>query len=93
MTPSKSNKLKENCSPISSNCVVWQGEDLPCIGLCRGDSISDVTYKLAEEICSIKNNFNLTDVDLECILTVCKPTPEPAKTIGNILNLIINKVC
>lgn len=93
MTPSKSNSLKENCSPISSNCIVWQGNDLPCIGLCRGDSISDVTYKLAEEICSIKNNFNLTDVDLECILKICTATPEPAKTIGNILNLIINKVC
>jgi hypothetical protein len=73
--------------------VIWQGPNLPCINLCTGDSVSDVIYRLADEICKIKDNFNLTDVDLECILTICQPTPEPAKTIGNILNLIINKVC
>ena len=30
------------CSPISSNCVVWQGPDIPCIQLCTGDTVSDV---------------------------------------------------
>ena len=93
MTPIKSSTNKESCSPISSNCVIWQGPNLPCINLCSGDSVSDVVYRLADELCKIKANFNLTDVDLECILTVCQATPEPAKTIGNILNLIINKVC
>lgn len=93
MTPIKSSTNKESCSPISSNCVIWQGPNLPCINLCTGDSVSDVIYRVADELCKIKDNFDLTDVDLECILTVCQATPEPAKTIGNILNLIINKVC
>ena len=93
MVPVRSNLNKETCSPVSSNCIIWQGPDLPCIGLCREDSISEVTYRLAVELCNLKDNFDFTDVDLECILKVCTTSPEPEKTLGNILNLIINKVC
>ena len=93
MTPTNSNLNKESCVPVSSNCVIWQGPDLPCIGLCKEDSISEVVYKLALELCTIKDNFNFTDVELTCILKVCTTVPEPEKTLGNILNLIVNKVC
>ena len=37
------------CSPTSSNCVIWQGPDLACIKLCKGDTVSDVVAKLAAE--------------------------------------------
>lgn len=93
MLPSKSNLSKENCSSTSSNCVVWQGPDISCISLCSGDTISDVTYKLAEEICTLKNNIGVTDVDLTCLVKVCQQTPEPSKTLANILNLLVSKIC
>lgn len=93
MIPSKSNLSKENCSPISSNCVIWQGPDIECINLCNGDSVSDVTYKLAEEICILKENIGVTDVELTCLVNVCQTTPEPSKTLANILELLISKVC
>jgi hypothetical protein len=93
MEPIKSNLNKENCSPISSNCVIWQGPDLPCIALCTGDTVSDVVYKIAVELCEIKDSFGFTDVDLTCLLNICSTVPEPQKTLTNILNLIINKVC
>jgi hypothetical protein len=93
MIPSKSNLSKENCSPISSNCVIWQGPDIECINLCTGDTVSDVTYKLALEICELKENIGVTDVDLTCIVKVCQTTPEPSKTLANIFELLISKVC
>ena len=93
MQPVRSNLNKESCIPTSSNCIIWQGPNLPCIGLCKEDSISEITYKLAVELCNIKDNFDFTDVDLECLLIVCTLSPEPEKTLGEILNLIINKVC
>jgi len=93
MIPIKSNLTKESCSPVSSNCVIWQGPNLPCIGLCTGDSVSDVIYRVAEELCDIKDSFGFTDVDLTCLLTMCSTVPEPQKTLSNILNLIINKLC
>ena len=92
MLPSKSNN-KENCSPTSSNCVVWQGPNISCINLCTGDSVSDVVYKMAEEICVLKEEADITDVELTCLLTVCQNTPQPNQTLANVLQLLINKVC
>jgi len=89
----RSNLEKESCSPVSSNCVTWQGPDLPCLNLCKGDSVSDVVYKVAVEICNLKDNIGLTDIDLTCLLEVCNATPEPTKTLANILELLISKVC
>lgn len=92
MTPTKSNLNKETCSPVSSNCVIWQGPDITCLNLCKGDSISDVTYKLATEVCTLINNMGISAVELTEIVNACGSTPEPAKTLTNVLNLIIGKV-
>lgn len=93
MTPSKSNLNKESCSPISSNCIIWQGPDLSCINLCTGDSVSDVIYNLAVEICKIKDELNLEDVDLKCLIDNCALCPDPQKTLEVVLQLLIDKVC
>jgi hypothetical protein len=73
--------------------VVWQGPDLHCINLCKGDSVSDVVYKTAVEVCQLKADLGLSDIDLTCLVQVCQTTPEPEKTLTNILTLLVNKVC
>jgi hypothetical protein len=93
MKPLRSNTEKETCSPVSSNCVVWQGPDLCCINLCAGDSISDVTHKLAIELCNIQHTLTLTDLDLKCLFDQCIACPEPEKTLHIVLQLLIDKVC
>lgn len=93
MKPYASNSQKDTCSPISSNCVIWQGPDLVCINLCKGDSISDITYKLAMEVCELKSAAGISDLDLTCLVKVCSTTPEPQKTLANILELLITKIC
>jgi len=93
MIPISSNSNKENCSPISSNCVIWQGPNLPCLNLCKGDSVSDVVYKVASELCEIKSATDISDVDFSCLLSLCTATPEPEFTLAAILQLIIDKVC
>lgn len=93
MIPNKSNLNKENCSPVSSNCVIWQGPDLSCINLCTGDTVSDVVHKLAVEICDLKDQLNLSDLDLKCLVDNCLTCPDPEKTLGIVLQLLINKVC
>lgn len=89
----RSNLEKESCSPVSSNCVTWQGPDLLCLNLCKGDSVSDVVYKMAVEICTLKDSIGLTDLDITCLLQVCSTTPQPVKTLSNILELLVSKVC
>lgn len=93
MIPYKSNSDKENCSPVSSNCVTWQGPNISCINLCKGDSVSDVVYKLATQLCDIKDSTDMTSVDFNCLLTKCAGSATPLLTIAGILQLIIDTIC
>lgn len=87
MIPTLSNTSEQGCSPVSSNCVIWQGPNLPSINLCTGDTVSDVVYKLAQYIVD-SGNAQL-DIDLSCITTAIVTD----MSVDNILTLLINKVC
>ena len=77
------------CSPISSNCVVWQGPTLDCIGLCNGDTISDVVAKMATELCTLLDQTNVTNYDLTCLgITACVP-----KDFQSLIQLLIDRIC
>lgn len=97
MLPVKSNTAEQGCSPVSSNCVVWQGPDLPCINLCNGDTVSDVVYKVAVQLCTIKDELKLSDLDLTCLTTFCTSVgPAPTtnnRTLSAVLDFIIKKIC
>ena len=95
MLPTKSNTADKGCSPVSSNCVIWQGPDLSCIDLCNGDAISDVVYKVATKLCTIQTSLDLSTLDLSCLVSFCSATnPAPTtKTLSAVLDFIIDKVC
>ena len=77
------------CSPISSNCVIWQGPDIPCIKLCTGDTVSDVIAKLATELCTVLDTLNITSYDLSCFnLTACAPNDFQA-----LIQFLIEQIC
>jgi len=77
------------CTPTSSNCVIWQGPNIDCINLCTGDSISTVVFKLAEELCTIMNQLDLTNLDLTCL----KVGTNPPDTFSELIQILINKIC
>jgi hypothetical protein len=94
MIPSNTNTTAP-CSPISSNCVVWQGPDIACIALCNGDSVSDVVAALATKLCEIIDsacdcNPDLAGLDLKCTLAAGASTPE---TLEETIQIIIDFVC
>jgi hypothetical protein len=77
------------CNPVSSNCVIWQGPNIPCIKLCTGDTVTDVVYELAKQLCTILDQVNISTVDLSCLkLTTGKPT-----NIKALLQILIDKIC
>jgi hypothetical protein len=77
------------CSPVSSNCVIWAGPNIPCIKLCTGDTISDVTFKLATELCTILDYLNVSNYDLSCFnLASCQPN-----NFQELLQFLINRIC
>lgn len=77
------------CSPTSSNCVIWAGPDLGCINVCKGDNITDVTAKIATEVCGILDTLNINSYDLDCFnLVNCAP-----QTFQDLINFLIVKIC
>jgi len=83
------NNTKDGCVPVSSNCVIWQGPDIPCIGLCKGASVSDVIAKLGEELCKIMDYMKVSNYDLECLgVAACPP-----KDFAALIQLIITRLC
>ena len=89
MLPVKPSNNQQNCNPISSNCVTWQGPDIACISLQKGDTVSDVTYKLAVELCDILEQTKIENFDLTCFEPVC-PKPE---NFNQLIQFIIDKLC
>lgn len=90
MIPVSSNTITNGCNPISSNCVVWQGPDIPCINICTGDTVSDVVAKLATELCTILDQTSLTNLDLSCL--TLSPQDIPAD-FSELQQLIVDELC
>jgi hypothetical protein len=88
MLPTKSNHTKDGCVATSSNCVIWQGPDIACINLCKGDTVSDIVAKLAIELCEVLDYVNLSAYDLSCLDLAVQPT-----TFDQLIQLIITRLC
>ena len=94
MIPTSSSATTNGCDNISSNCVIWQGPDIACIDLCSGDTISEVTKKIADKVCAIITdgvtaNPNLTGLDLTC-LNIQGTTPT---TLVPVLQAMVVQIC
>lgn len=83
------NKDEPGCNYTSSNCVIWQGPDLDCIKLCKGDSISDVVAKLATELCSVMELLDVVNYDLTCL----NIKPVAPTNFHDFLQLLIDTIC
>jgi hypothetical protein len=83
------NRDEPGCNFTSSNCVIWQGPDLDCIKLCKGDSISDVVAKLATELCTVLDELDVTTYDLSCL----KITTAPPTKFHDFIQLLVETIC
>lgn len=83
------NYTKESCNPISSNCVIWQGPDIECLSLCKGDTVTDVVYKLALQVCAIFDTLQLpNNYDLSAFnLNNCGP-----ETFQELIQFILDRI-
>jgi len=88
MKPVKSNLSKNGCSPVASNCVTWDGPDLCCITECSGDTMSNVIFKLSQELCYHRALLDLSVLDLGDLTL----PGDGSRTPANVLQAIINRI-
>jgi len=84
---------KTACSQItSSNCVRWDGPDIECLDLCYGESVSEVVYKLGNELCTLLDTLNVSNYNeilQDCpALNECEPLD-----IGGLFEFILTNIC
>lgn len=81
--------MTNGCMPISSNCVIWQGPKIPCLNLCKGDTITDVLYKFATDYCALLEQLDPEKYDLSCLnSTSCTITD-----FKDLIQALIDKIC
>jgi len=84
------NKKNGPCDPISSNCVIWQGPDLPCVDICNGDSISAVIAGLCDQLVILQNGsgggIHISQINQTTL------NGGPATTETELIQLIINNI-
>jgi hypothetical protein len=83
------NLNKSGCDAMSSNCVVWQGPDIPCLNICKGASITEVMYQIATSFCEMYATLDPDNYNYECLnIDECD-----VKTFQHLFQAVLNKVC
>ena len=89
LTNSQSNKCAEG---LPSNCVIYNGRKIDCINTCTGDTVSDIEYKLGQQLCYIQSLLTLTSLDISCFYTPCPSCTAPTSLLEN-LQFMANEIC
>jgi len=74
-------------SPSSS--VVWDGPNIACLKLCKGDTVTDVLYKLAIDHCKVLETLDPSKYDISCFGDLSCP-PD---TFIKLFQAVIDKIC
>jgi hypothetical protein len=94
MEPILPNSASKTCGDaISSNCVQYNGKMPSCIPICAGDTVSDMIYKLGQQMCYDQSLINLTGLDLSCFYTGCPQGCTQPTTIVDAMQIITNYIC
>lgn len=78
------------CSPTSSNCVIWQGDDIECLNLCKGDTVSDIVFQMGCLLCTLKDQLDPDTYDLTCLDIATCDLPH---TFREFIQIIIDRIC
>lgn len=78
------------CSPTSSNCVIWQGDDIECLNLCKGDTVSDIIFQMGCLLCTLKDQLDPDTYDLTCLDIATCDLPH---TFREFIQVIIDRIC
>ena len=84
---------KASSIPVSSECIVWQGDNIPCLDIYKGDALSIITYTLAEQLCKISELGDLSSINIDKVVKLCN-NGNVDKTLLSILQLMVdNNIC
>lgn len=85
-------KYKKRCpSPVTSDCVEWVGENIPCLEICTGDLLTEVETAIATKLCEIVDTVDLSTVTIPECIKVAWDSQDP--TILNFIQFLLDLHC
>lgn len=93
MSRSSTNKVKRCPNTMTTNCIEWLGEDIPCLSVCYGDTLTDVENAIALKLCELVGDVDMSKVTIpDCLLTAWNNLNED-KTIFYLFDFILDQYC
>lgn len=84
-----------NCAQIiSSNCVSYQGDSIPVLGICKGDSITELMEAIISQLTSAIDGSGiiLSEIDAECDF-ISTQLAGKNKSLFNLIQVLISSSC
>jgi hypothetical protein len=75
----------------TTNCVSYQGESIPCLNICRGDSVTYVENAIAVALCKLITETDMSNVVLPPCLIEAWNTRD--KTILEFIKFLLEESC
>lgn len=79
---------KKGCTHQSSNCVSWQGPDVKELGICTGDSVTEVLHDLLQDYLEMKEMFDMDNYEIDCLNLACDK-----QKFSEVFQRLINMLC
>jgi len=64
--PTNEAASRKGCEPKASTCIIWQGKNIDCIEICKGDSIDDVIHQLGCLLCTVIDQMDVDTYNWDC---------------------------
>lgn len=79
----------DNCIPVASSCITWNGGDVEYLGVCNGDPLNTLLWEVITKLEDITGE-DLASFDIDSLVEVCNQKAPLEVTILSILNILKN---
>lgn len=91
-----STPIPNNCgTPVSSDCVKYRGEPVPALGICTGDTITEVETAIINRLEELIDGTGITleQVTLSNCQYLSNMFAGKDKSLSNLLQLLVDSTC
>lgn len=82
----------DRCAEVlSSKCVSYQGDEIPCLDICANDSVSVVIETIGLAVCDLITATDVSAITIPTCLTAIWGTT--TSTIPNYIQVLLNYAC
>lgn len=76
-----------------SNCVIWSGQNIPALGISKGDNITQALCAIATSIAEIAAPLDVSNVSLQCLKDQLDVEEPLERSIATMLQIAYDSEC